>query len=129
VRYELSLPFPISTNAIWRSGWRGRVRLSDDYKQWKAAADSHFYLQKRSLGRIVKLDHFRIQLIFDDRERRNRDGDNLIKCVLDWLQRIEIVRNDCLCDGGSWEWGTAPAGCRVIIEGELYVEAKKTAVR
>ena len=52
------------------------------------------------------------------RGRKNSDGDNRIKALLDWLQSREIIRNDCDCEIGSWEWvptARAPVGCRVYL--------------
>ena len=126
--YAIDLPFPMSTNRIWRfvgnpamqDHQRKYVRISPEYHKWKIAADALYLTQKQQLG-VVKLGKFFIEISLSaDMRRANQDGDNYIKCVMDWLQRVEIIHNDCLCSHGLWGWGTAPTGCRVQLWGEPH---------
>jgi Holliday junction resolvase RusA-like endonuclease len=117
VKLELNLPFPISANRLWRSN-RNRVHISPEYHKWKIAADGLFYLYLSGKTRPQMIGKFTVSIILGDHERRRGDGDNRIKCVLDWLQSRSLIRNDSMCDGGAWSWGEAPEGCRVIIDGE-----------
>jgi Holliday junction resolvase RusA-like endonuclease len=147
LHYQIDLPFPISTNRLWRASGRScqgtsdivmrqakgqvafyggiRVHLSKAYTAWKREADALYMTQKQRLG-AKTLGKYTIHCVFSSALRRpNQDGDNLTKCVNDWLQRVEIIHNDCLCEAGSWEWGLAPFGCIALLNGELYVICDK----
>jgi hypothetical protein len=148
VRYQIDLPFPISTNRLWRASGRScagsadrvmrqsrgqiafyggiRVRLSEAYTAWKREADALYLTQKQRLA-AKTLGKYTIHCVFSSAHRRpNQDGDNLTKCVNDWLQRVEIIHDDCLCEAGSWEWGPGPTGCTVFLNGELYEATVKS---
>lgn len=116
MRYELQLPFPPSTNAIWRAGFK-RVYRSDTYVNWISQADAAYYHQY-SRKRPQKLGNFTILIVLDATRRGRSDGDNRIKALLDFVQRVGFVADDRGCDGGSWRWGEAD-GCHITIEGEL----------
>jgi Holliday junction resolvase RusA-like endonuclease len=143
VTYEIELPFPLSTNRLWRSTGAScrstketimrrsggqsafygaiRVHLSPAYTKWKREADALYLTQKQAL-RPQMLGVYEIHLMFSSAHRRaNQDGDNLTKCVNDWLQRVEIIKDDCLCERGFWEWGMTPSGCGCLVrlKGEL----------
>jgi Holliday junction resolvase RusA-like endonuclease len=120
VAHVLDLPFPISTNALWRSD-RGRVHTSNEYHRWIGQADGALMEQKPP-GRPVMLGKFWFAIVLQANIRARRDGDNHLKCCLDWCQRVGLVHNDRDCDGGSWRWGDAPAGCRITLTGERYVD-------
>lgn len=116
--YTINLPFPVSTNRIWRQG-KGRTYLSPEYEAWIKQADALYLTQTRKLH-VVTLGRYHADLVFDEKQRGAKDADNLIKCVNDWLQRVDIVHNDKMCYGGKWSWGEAPSGCIVIVTGEKY---------
>lgn len=127
IKYSLDLPFPVSTNRMYRSN-RSRVHTSAEYAAWKRTADGVFYTQIRNV-RPQLLGRFRISIVLGQQYRGGKggrggaarsDGDNRIKCVLDWCQRSGLIKNDNLCDGGTWDWGEAPSGCRITLEGELW---------
>ena len=48
----VDLPYPVSTNRIWRYG-RGRVYRSELYKEWMRDADAHA-LAVRARGPIIR---------------------------------------------------------------------------
>ena len=112
----LDLPYPTSTNRIWRSG-HSRVHKSVEYKTWRRAAENLFLAQKR--GCVAVKGHFRADIILSSAKRRsNADCDNRSKAVLDFLEAMNLIENDCLCDRVSIEWGApeqAPEGCRVFV--------------
>jgi hypothetical protein len=128
--YSIKLPFPISINRIWRSTVRHRrtgsqlqisgpasVIRSPEYRLWIKHADDMWLTQKIGM-RPVMLGHHRVHLVLDARRRR-ADGHNLMKGVLDWLQRVEIIHNDRDTDFWSGEWAFAD-GCTVHITGVPY---------
>jgi crossover junction endodeoxyribonuclease RusA len=116
---ELDLPFPPSTNSIWRTG-RGRTYLSSTYKRWKQDADAT--IMARTAGKPWHKPiegPFSIAVLLNEKMGwKRKDGDNLVKAILDWLQSREVVANDKWCRKGTWEWvrpDRAPDGCRVVL--------------
>ena len=109
----LSLPFPVSTNRLWRGTGR-RVRLSDEYKAWKEEAGWFIQQQKIGAGTPVKGNFtYHIVLAESERKAKNgaaRDGDNFLKAPLDLLQAHGLIENDNLADAGSWSWGPVDPG-------------------
>ena len=128
LRYLINLPFPVSTSRLWQL-----VIFPDDkyvhitHVQYNSnkQADALYMTQKWQLKawaeRPVKLGKFKIDITLSAALRRkSQDGDNFIKCVLDWLQRVEIIDNDCDCESGSWGWGLAPEGCCIVVWGKPW---------
>ena len=103
--YEIILPKPISTNQIWRRAKSGMI-LSPRYKRWKETADAYWMLQKNSAVERIN-GPFLIEIVVsNDVRRKGQDIDNLGKVVLDWLQRVEIIKDDALCEMFTIRWGT-----------------------
>jgi Holliday junction resolvase RusA-like endonuclease len=108
----LYLPFPISTNALWRSAM-GRVFISPKYKAWKHEADGMFLTQKKSLKPIK--GNFTAVITLDERRRKvARDVDNRGKCLLDALQHFGLIEDDKFCDRITIQWGNVE-GCSVVV--------------
>lgn len=111
----ITLPFPISTNLIWDYGKRG-VYKSSIYEKWIDAANAAFLQQKKALQPLKTIEgKFAASLIIDNSKLGKVDLDNHSKCVFDYLQRIEIVRNDKNLYSLSMNWGNVPEGCKVTI--------------
>ncbi|MBS7545098.1 RusA family crossover junction endodeoxyribonuclease [Ancylobacter oerskovii] len=109
----LHLPFPISTNAIWRKG-KGRTFKSKKYVAWIKEADGCFLEQGGN--RLPKIKgRFVATITLSDQRRGSCDADNFNKGVLDFLQRVNVIANDKFSDRVTVEWGPAPAGCTVTI--------------
>jgi Holliday junction resolvase RusA-like endonuclease len=109
---RIELPFPVSANRMWRRSGT-RIHLSEQYTKWKAEADGYFLQQKKGLKPVKGnfLYHYTI-----DAKRRAvaRDGDNRGKCLLDYAQRVGLIEDDKLANGGSWNWGPVD-GCVLTI--------------
>lgn len=83
------LPWPISTNSIWRSV-NGRNILSESARNWIEAADLELGLQKRqSVKGPVEIS---IQLCPPN--KRKYDLDNRAKVTIDALVRNGIIEAD-----------------------------------
>lgn len=109
----LCLPFPVSTNALWRHG-KGKTYISPKYKAWKDAALVAYLSHEPNERRKVN-GHFAYHITLDERKRKQaRDGDNRGKCVLDFLQYVGVIEDDKLADSGSWSWGPVE-GCMVRV--------------
>lgn len=90
----LTLPFPLSVNAIWRSV-NGRTILSSagrKYRQSVAAA----VRQQQS----VSFGSERLQVLIElyEPDRRRRDLDNACKALLDGLQAANVFDDDSQVD-------------------------------
>ncbi len=110
----LDLPFPPSTNRLWRVGVR-KMYDSIQYTTWRADAAVMFY-QQFAKKRPQPLDRFWIYMIIDISRRSSvMDNDNRIKAPLDFCQTAGIVTNDSKSEGVLCEWGHAPSGCRVTL--------------
>lgn len=105
---------PPSTNRLWRYGGR-TVRRTEHYKKWQLTAHGE-YLMQYAKCRPQPLAKFKIMIVLDRNQRGLGDGDNRIKALLDFCQMEQLIFDDRYCEGGSWSWGDAPAGCRVVLE-------------
>jgi crossover junction endodeoxyribonuclease RusA len=111
----LDLPFPPSTNRLWRH-CRGRVVLNPEYRAWIKKTDDFLIYQKVKPAKVKVSGPFVAEIVLDENERkRGGDCDNRVKAVLDYAQRVEIINNDRLAKKVSVEWGCAPHGCRLTI--------------
>lgn len=114
----LDVPVPPSVNRVRglnKAGLhRGRV--------WAKRADMALMANGQYRTAQKNITRFELQIILDEKQC-HADLDNVAKCAIDYLHRIQIVVNDSPkhMRKVSIEWGHAPAGCRLIvkpIEGE-----------
>ncbi len=116
----VDLPMPPSTNRLWRIVGK-RLVTSAVYEGWRREAHGMFY-QQHARNRPKPMQRFTISIVLDQRKRGISDSDNRLKAVLDFCQAAGLVTNDRGCDGGTWAWGEAPSGCRIILRGEVHAE-------
>jgi Holliday junction resolvase RusA-like endonuclease len=119
ITITIDLPYPVSTNRIWRYG-KGRVYRSELYKEWMADADAHMLMAKLRAPTIKGMFDAHIYL---SQEGGRLDIDN-IKCLLDWAQSRRLISNDKFCQRLTIERtaafpavssANAPHGCRLIL--------------
>lgn len=115
----LDLPMPPSTNQIWRARRNGRggkpgFYLDPKYVAWKLECDGCYWASALRVREPLE-GAFRLTVTLD-RDRMRGDADNRIKPVQDWLQRAGIVLNDNQIKDVRAHWGTAPKGCRILLE-------------
>lgn len=113
ITITIDLPYPVSTNRIWRYG-KGRVYRSDLYKEWMADADAHMLMAKLRAPTIKGMFSADIYL---SQAGGRIDIDN-IKCLLDWAQSRRLISNDKHCHRLTIErtaTANAPFGCRLIL--------------
>src|SRR5216684_192007 len=90
---EFWLPFPPSTNRLWRSV-RGRVVLSPDYKDWKQrAVESVTFLQQLGKQPVCGVHELELYLSTVHRSKRG-DADNRLKAVLDIVAKLKFIVDD-----------------------------------
>jgi Holliday junction resolvase RusA-like endonuclease len=105
---ELTLPQPPSVNRMMaRLGNR-----SPEVRAWIKQADLAFMMTRPRYPDEGILQRFEIEIAF---ERDKSDFHNRLKPLLDWLQRVEVIKNDRLCERLTAAWGERGTGCKVRI--------------
>lgn len=91
----VDLPWPPSTNSLWRNVG-GRAIKSAKYRKWIKAAQSEWYVQK--INQPKKIDgKFSATLILNPPDKRHIDIDNRIKAPLDLAESLGLIEDDHLC--------------------------------
>lgn len=128
-RITLDLPFPTSTNAIWRNRLKGAYR-SPEYIRWLGLAGQHWLTQRARKAVKRVSGEYALVVILCPPNKRQRDLDNSLKSLSDFLVGSNIVDSDHLCVKLYVRWGTseeAPLGCRVTIRSvQARVEKKNS---
>lgn len=111
----LTLPYPPTTNNLYRNAGKGRVKTVA-YTAWLTVAG---WAIKAAKPEAVP-GRYRLSLIADAPDRRARDIDNLIKPVSDLLKKSGVIEEDSLARSVFAEWSDTPPakpGCvRVTVE-------------
>lgn len=89
----LKLPYPPSTNKLWRY-FRGRVVLSKEAQMYIKDVG---YLVAR-VQPYKKSSRLQAEMIVHAKDNRKRDLDNCFKIVLDSLEKAGIFENDSQFD-------------------------------
>lgn len=105
----LTLPFPPSVNAIWRSVG-GRVLKSKDYRTWQRKA-GWSVAQQIAGDAITGLYRMRLTV-----PKTKHDIFNLEKAVSDLLQEMRVIRDDSDCEEGTIRRDRARAAGTVMVE-------------
>ena len=87
---ELTMPWPPSVNAYWRT-FQGRMIISAEGRSYRKAVADQVLIQrgaKHFAGKLkVEIEAFRP-------DKRRRDLDNLLKAVLDGLTHAGVWEDD-----------------------------------
>lgn len=110
---DITLPWPPSTNRIWRKG-RGRIYRDQRYIQWLTEAGWAVKSMKPKPEMIVGPFSAVITLIPPN---RRGDMDNRIKVLLDFAQHMRLIENDRLCQSIRVLYGikNQPIGARLVL--------------
>lgn len=108
VRYEL--PFPPSTNNLFKNAKKGRAR-TEHYDAWRVTAGKLIMMQGR------KRVHGHIGLAVDlvKPDRRRRDLSNTLKAIEDLLVEMQVIDDDSLIQALSVQWVDEGVPCVVTI--------------
>jgi hypothetical protein len=110
----LHLPFPPSVNEANKFSKRGYYP-SNAKRDFFRDADVLFLTQKRVLEPLSD-GPFTYHIVLNRAHRGpTSDGDNRLKYVLDYAQRVGLIENDKLAEGGSWSWGECEHGAMLSI--------------
>lgn len=124
-RISLTLPYPPSVNHYWqtrvvRRGARylPQVYVSQDGQRYRAAVT-------RLLDGVPRFDgRLRVQVLLQPPDRRARDIDNVLKCLLDSLTAAGAWRDDSQVDSLLVVRGDLFDGGRVLVFVELMGRAQ-----
>lgn len=109
---ELKLPWPLSTNRLYRAV-KGRSILSEDYRAWKREAALMLMAQRAPhLAGPVSVN---VALVAPD--KRARDGDNTLKSLFDALKAYGVIEDDSnrIIRKFTVEWMPSGDPCTVTI--------------
>lgn len=111
----IDLPAPPSVNRLRKIN-RAALR---DLTAWKNAADAYVIAAKgRSVSPLRLVKHKRFEVLVTLSEHHTRiDLDNSLKCLIDYLKRIELIEDDGPkhMRKVTVSWGIAPIGARVVV--------------
>lgn len=111
----LDLPPPISVNRSHRIDWAAQKKVRD----WRRTADQYVLAAKcRSVDplKLVKVERFELWITLSEAVV-DIDADNSLKNLIDYLRRIQLIKNDAKKNmrGVHVVYGVAPIGCRVTV--------------
>ena len=100
--YNLKLPTPPSVNALWRISGK-RMYRTKKYMKWIAQCEASMDWQDKTV-----IDYpFNIEIVVGRPSMRRMDIDNRAKAVMDILQHLKIIDDDCLTQRLTMMWSTA----------------------
>jgi len=108
--YHFILPTPPSVNRLWRISGR-RMYRSAVYMDWINDC-------KVTLADIERpaIDYpFNIEIVVGRPSKRRMDIDNRAKAVMDVLQNLDIIIDDCLANRVMMMWSNEIEWCEVTI--------------
>lgn len=111
---RVELPFPVPLHALWLKHKGGGGIPSERYQAY--GREAWAMIQQQKPARVNGPVSVFIRLHAPD--RRQRDGDNLFKCVFDTLKRNGIIEDDCnrFVKRGGFFWADDGPPCVVLIQ-------------
>lgn len=112
---SIRLPLCPSVNALYlnRKGGKGRGRIkTPQYRQWLAAADAFYLMQKRSLKKVSGLTEIKIVIC---KPHPLADPNNYVKALCDYL----VSRN--LTDDDKHQWKVSIEVNESLPKGECVI--------
>ena len=105
---QIILPYPPSTNALWRMG-RRRMYKSKRYSDWMVSCFDPL-IDFETICHPVS-----IEMSVGRPDRRKRDLDNITKPILDALETHKVLENDSLVERLLLYWSKEHQNVRVKI--------------
>ena len=97
--YKLTLPWPPSTNQIWRTvkiNGKNRTLLSEKARHYRVAAWEAVRDQLKNRPQLEQ--RLRVHVFAYPPDYRRRDLDNILKCTFDALTHSGVWVDDALVD-------------------------------
>lgn len=104
------LPFPPTTNSIWRSV-NGRAIKSKRYRQWEIDAG----LALKQIPSVPVTEPYTLDITLVRPDRRRRDVSNYVKAIEDLLVAHDITPDDSLCQRLTVRWEDAVDGPEIKV--------------
>ena len=114
--YEFELPFPPSTNSMYRV-YRGRSILSKQCREYTKKVCALMNEMRLTNEQID--NRLRVTLELNAPTRRKYDIDNRVKALMDALQKSGFIVDDEQVDSLHIERGVIVSGGRVTVRVEL----------
>jgi crossover junction endodeoxyribonuclease RusA len=106
------LPIPPSVNSLWRITGR-RMYRSKKYMQFIVDCEKALEGQQKPA-----IDYnFDVEIIVGRPSKRRMDIDNRGKAIMDVLQHLEIITDDCLANRVTMMWSNDITDCKITISG------------
>ena len=96
--FEITLPFPPSTNTYWRSIGRGRVIISKRGREYREEVVYACIVERGDINPAPMEGRLMVTIEAFAPDKRRRDLDNMLKAVLDALEHAKIYENDSQID-------------------------------
>lgn len=112
---SLELPWPPSTNRIWRNvvvAGKPRTLLSADGRAYRALVAKHCLLARANKGITSRV---RVDVVAEAPDRRARDLDNILKATLDALTHAGVWQDDSQIDRLQVERGPICKPGRLLV--------------
>ena len=110
MKIVLSIPFPVSANAMYRNA--AKTLKSKEYRAWIKAAAWTVATQTRT--RIT--GPYKLTLLAVPPDKRRRDIDNLLKSTNDVLKTAGVIDDDSQCRWIEARWVETGEPCQLILE-------------
>lgn len=122
----LELPWPPSTNRIWR-------RVGNRTVLSKAARQYHQQVMRSTAVPVAMTGRLAVALVANPPDNRRRDIDNLIKTVLDALRKVGAYEDDSQIDlltiirGSQCDGGNAAVMVDSLTDGSKWLALARLA--
>lgn len=102
--FSVVLPFPVSTNRIWRNRGNGITYKTKEYREFlKEVSDTIFQKRLSGVIRLKKSGYYtdgrlKINVFLYRKDKISYDIDNCPKSLLDALEKAKVFKNDSQID-------------------------------
>ena len=93
---EVTLPFPPSVNKYWGTAWNGRKYLMERGKKYKS--DVALILLSNGFTSAKLTEKIKLHITTHAPDKRRRDLDNLLKAILDSMNKYVYEDDFQVCD-------------------------------
>lgn len=110
---KIILPYPPSVNRLWRINKTGGMHRSAEYTAWRKHAEWAVHGQVK--GKSIT-GEYTLEIAAVKPDKRRRDLGNLEKAISDLLQKVEVIKDDYLCQDIHIYWVKTGPECLIILK-------------
>lgn len=107
---NISIPFPISANAMYRNV--ARTLKSERYRKW--IVEAAWTIKSQTKSKMA--GDYKLTMLVVPPDRRRRDLDNLLKSASDALGEAGVIKNDQYCRWIEARWVETGEPCQITLE-------------